>query len=114
MRILVCGGRNYTDQDRVFQELSARHDIETIELVIEGGAKGADSYARYWAWAKGIPCMTIHAAWAKFGRAAGPIRNRWMLKYGQPDLCLAFPGGTGTDGMKKLALAAGCQVRSAE
>ncbi len=114
MRVLVCGGRNYNDQGRIFRELDACDEVETIDLIIEGGARGADGHGRAWALSKSLPCMTIHACWDRLGRSAGMIRNEWMIKYGQPDLVLAFPGGSGTEGMKKIALRHNVKVRSAK
>jgi hypothetical protein len=115
MRILVTGGREFTDQGRVFQELDARHFDTPVELIIEGGAQGVDRQARYWALEKGIPCMTFHACWDALGRAVAiPARNEWMIKYGQPDLCLAFPGGSGTLNMKNTAHKLGILVLLAE
>lgn len=109
MRVLVCGGRNYTNQDRVFAVLGILQDVE---LIIEGGAEGADRQARYWALSNGVPCMTIHAAWGKLGRSAGHVRNGWMLRYGLPDLVVAFPGGVGTENMYKQAVANEVEVVS--
>lgn len=114
MRVLVCGGRTYTNQRRAFQELDAIHAEEPITLIIEGGAEGADRQGRYWALAQGIPCMTLHAAWSKYGRAAGHIRNEWMIEFGQPNLVVAFPGGSGTEGMKKITLRHDIKLRTAE
>jgi len=42
-------------------------------------------------------------------RRAGPERNAAMLGLG-PDLVVAFPGGSGTAGMVRLAKAAGVEV----
>jgi hypothetical protein len=50
------------------------------------------------------------ADWKRFGRAAGPMRNERMLKEGRPDLVIAFPGRTGTAGMKALAREAGVMI----
>ena len=114
MRILVCGGRDFTDQERVFQELDARNHENPVTLIIEGGADGADRCARYWALSRGIACMTLHAAWAKNGKAAGPIRNGQMIRFGQPDMVLAFPGGPGTANMRVLASESSVRVSLAE
>lgn len=107
MRILVCGGRDYDDQRRVFAVL----DALAPALVIQGGARGADLHARAWATARGKPCATFDAPWAALGRGAGPIRNGWMLEFGHPDLVVAFPGGKGTADMVSQAQRAGIQVR---
>lgn len=114
MKVLICGSRGYQNQKRVFQVLDEINEVHPIELIIEGGAEGADRQGRYWALAQGVPCMTIHAPWDRMGPAAGPTRNEWMIKYGRPDLCLAFPGGRGTESMKKIALRHEVEVRAVE
>ena len=114
MKVLVCGGRSYTDQVRVFQVLDELNKISPISLIIEGGAEGADRQARFWALDKGVPPMTIHAAWRYYNRAAGHKRNTWMLEFGQPDLCVAFPGGIGTANMVEQANKSGIDVQEIE
>lgn len=108
MRILVCGGRNYADRNRVFAELDARRS--GVSCVIHGGAYGADGHARDWATMKGLPCKEYRAAWSIHGRAAGPLRNARMLFDGKPDLVLAFTGGSGTADMIRRAKEAGVPV----
>jgi len=107
LRVLVCGGRHYPLMERVYSIL----DDLNPDLVIQGGASGADLHARTWANMKGRACATFPAQWTALGPEAGPIRNRWMLKYGRPDLVIAFPGGAGTHNMVQAALAAGVKVR---
>ncbi len=41
--------------------------------------------ARLWAQQHGIPVVTVEAEWDKYGRAAGPMRNRRMLRDHAPD-----------------------------
>ena len=38
----------------------------------------------------GMQVMAVPADWDKYGKAAGPIRNRHMFRLGKPDLVLAF------------------------
>lgn len=109
-RVLVCGGRDYADYWTVFEVLDGQHRREPIEHVIEGGALGADRFARHWAQARDIPFTTFAADWTTHGKAAGPIRNRRMLAEGKPDLVIAFPGGAGTADVVKQARKAGVTV----
>lgn len=109
-RVLVCGGRNYVDRDRVFEVLDTYNDAAGIDLIIEGGAKGADRLAAWWADKRGVAKETYEADWDNQGSFAGPARNKRMLDEGQPDLVIAFPGGKGTADMKKKARRAGVKV----
>lgn len=102
MILLVCGGRNYTDQAKVEAVLTDLQHVHTIDVLIEGGAAGADTLAFHWADSRGIPVATVKPQWHKHGKAAGMRRNYAMLKL-KPDLVVAFPGGKGTANMVHLA-----------
>lgn len=110
MRVLVCGGRNFNDALTLGSWLGGIHKDHGIDLLIEGGAAGADYMARKFAEWVGIPVRTYPADWDRHGRAAGPIRNKQMLDEGKPDLVVAFPGGNGTQNMVEQATAAGVRV----
>lgn len=103
IKVLVCGGRNYDDKQKVFETLDKLNDKYTVNLVIEGGAKGADSLARMYANEKWIQNCTYHANWEKHGKMAGPMRNFAMLNLSDPFCVVAFKGGRGTADMVELA-----------
>lgn len=103
MRVLVCGGRNYSDREAIF---SALHDLAEEHgwlTIIEGGASGADSLAREWARLHYHGLVTMPADWREYGISAGPMRNEQMIISGKPDLVLAFQGGRGTADMIRRA-----------
>lgn len=106
-RVLVTGGRAFTDRALVFDTLDS---LVPIAVIIEGGATGADGLARWWAHRRGVPVETYPADWLAHGKAAGPIRNGQMLLHGKPDLVVAFPGGRGTADMVRQAQDAGVAV----
>lgn len=117
LRVLVCGGRDYTDRaevDKMLFALDATHG--PISVVIHGGASGADTLAHRWVRAmiaagSKMEEQEYRADWKQYyGIAAGPIRNRIMLVEGKPDLVIAFPGGRGTKNMTELARRAGVKV----
>jgi hypothetical protein len=122
MIVLVCGGRWFgRDSEGKPDELVKReiesfvdvmmelHDRHGFTEVIDGGAPGADSLAHDWATYMGIKSTRVFADWDRHGKAAGPIRNREMLKL-KPQLVVAFPGGRGTEDMINIASKAGIQV----
>ncbi len=114
MRVLVCGGRDYDNYQRVFQTLTDLA-VKTTPMssfeIIQGGAKGADFLARCWAATNGFNWYEYPADWKTHGPAAGPMRNKQMLEEGKPDLVIAFPGGKGTAHMVKIAQEAGIPVK---
>ena len=111
MRLLVCGGRDFSDTKHAYRVLDRLHRARGVDVVIEGDARGADRIAGYWARRNGIDNLKFRADWEKHGVAAGTIRNGQMLAEGKPDLVLAFPGGRGTADMLRRARAAGLPVQ---
>jgi len=108
--MLVCGGRSYTDKERLWSTLNGFLQSRRVRRVISGGARGADTMAEDWAKVRGIECVVFHADRAKYGRAAGPIRNQQMLDEGRPTLVVAFPDGRGRADMVRRARSAGVEV----
>lgn len=111
MRVLVCGGRDFTDESAVINWLLRfEEECGPFSRVIHGGARGADSLAGQWADLERIPQTVFKANWKKHGKAAGPIRNQQMLDEGKPDMVIALPGGRGTADMVRRAEASGVKV----
>lgn len=100
MKLIISGGRDYTNKAFIWFVLDYVHAERGITLLIEGGARGVDRLGREWAIDRGVPYHTEKADWEQFGKAAGAIRNRAMLKLGV-DGVIAFPGNRGTRDMVK-------------
>lgn len=112
MRVVVTGGRNYTNDLAVAGELWALYVDDPSEFIVaHGGAKGADMLADDWCDRVGVEKRVYPANWAAHGRAAGPIRNRKMLEEFRPAIVLAFPGGAGTANCVKTARELGILVK---
>jgi hypothetical protein len=124
MRILICGDRwwgrerpNATPKEIGLAERQREvlyNYVSTLPpgtTIIEGAAPGADQLAGRFGRQLGFSVTEYPPDWAKYGRAAGPIRNKQMLVDGQPDRVAAFhddiENSKGTKNMLGLALAAG-------
>ena len=107
MRVLVCGGRDFSDAALMCRVL--RDTLKAGDTLIAGAARGADALAERFC-PPGVTKEIYPADWQKYGKAAGPIRNQQMLD-AKPDLVVAFPGGRGTADMVRRAEAAGVMVR---
>jgi hypothetical protein len=79
--VLVCGSRDWTDEDAVRERLGravARFGRERL-VVIAGGARGADRQAEACARELGVAVEVYPARWDRHGRSAGYRRNVLML-----------------------------------
>lgn len=111
-RVLVCGSRDLRDRYPVWCVLNGYAADDLGVVVIEGGALGADRFARSWAKLNDQSYETYPADWRTQGKAAGPIRNAEMLRDGKPDVVWAFvtkplEQSRGTADMVRRARAAG-------
>jgi hypothetical protein len=120
MRLLVCGDRNWSDAetiDRVLTDFVGVLDLvpnDAVEMIVTGGASGADTLAIQWSVKHGIPTRTFMAEWKKYGKAAGPIRNEQMLKFGVNFVIAFHPDidkSKGTKDMIQRARKAGIPTR---
>ena len=77
-RIIVCGGRDFRDKQKCFsvlEEVLGRYKTDELEIV-SGHASGADSFGEEYAKLNGIKSSVFKPEWKRYGRAAGPIRNK--------------------------------------
>lgn len=89
-RVLVTGSRLFTAAHIMQEALErAMDELGTDLVVMHGAARGVDELADVLAPALGLTVERWPAAWERWGRSAGLIRNHEMINSGA-DLCLAF------------------------
>lgn len=103
MKVLVCGGRDFSDRPFLFAVLDRVHAKRTTTTIVEGGARGADSLARTWAESRGVSVTTVAADWERYRNRAGPVRNCKMMREEKPDFVVAFAGERGTSHMVTIS-----------
>ena len=91
-KIIIAGSRKFHQYDVVETAVSDyltqnKIDISDVEIV-SGHADGIDDLGERFAKLHNCPIKIFPANWDKYGRAAGPIRNEQMAKYG--DILIAF------------------------
>lgn len=102
MKVIVTGGRDFVDYQLFARHMNRLRYQLPIDLVIHGAYRGADELADQWARLNNIPCLRVPALWKQHGKHAGPMRNEEMLRFGA-EAVIAFPGGAGTEDMKRKA-----------
>lgn len=104
-RVLITGDREYTDEQRIRDVLSA---YGPGDVLIEGAARGADSIGGKIGVQRGCQVIRFPAQWNTYDAAAGNLRNTQMLDEGTPEIVHAFhnniEASRGTADMVKQAL----------
>lgn len=113
-RVIICGSRNFADKERCFRYLDFHLKYRPYVEIVSGHAKGADSFGEEYAKEHNLKLTVFPADWKKYGRAAGPIRNREMLQYASEEspVIIAFWDGksAGTKNMIEQGRKAGAEV----
>lgn len=83
LRILVCGGRHFSDYallEKTIKDIIAENGCENIEIV-SGHCVGADRLGKLYAEKHNAQVKIFPAAWEKYGKRAGSMRNKQMVDY---------------------------------
>lgn len=97
VKIIIAGTRtfdNYTLLRKTMCILFGQVPPSQMEVISGHCPTGADSLGELFAKRNGIRLTLFPADWAKYGKAAGPVRNRQMAEYAAPDwYCVIFWDG---------------------
>jgi len=75
------------------------HDI----IIVSGGASGADAIGERYAQENGFKVEKYPADWEKYGRSAGPRRNKQMAEVSNYVICFWDKKSKGTKSMIECA-----------
>lgn len=77
MKLAVIGSRTFDDKELLYKILDA--NFHKIDLIVSGGARGADTLSQEWANERGVPYLIYPARWYSmdgvYDRGAGFRRN---------------------------------------
>lgn len=90
MTVSIVGSRTFDNKDMMFDVMNKIITSYGFEItkVISGGAIGADKLAEAWCRETGTPIEIIKPDWAKYGKSAGFIRNKDIIK--SSETCIAL------------------------
>lgn len=81
MIVLVSGSREGFTYKEFIKHFEENFDVDRIEEIVAGGARGIDTFAKLYSKRKGIKFTEMFADWDSLGKKAGAIRNLDMLEY---------------------------------
>ncbi len=97
MRLAIVGSRNpgvsYQDWEKLLLE---KIDPSKVELVISGGAKGVDTYAKFFAARHHIPYREYAPQYSVYGKYATLKRNTQIVSDASTVVAFPTPESKGT------------------
>lgn len=75
MKLAIVGSRTFNKRSLMIRILTQLNIKPRPELIISGGAKGADTLAKNYAEVVNVPFLEFLADWDKYGKSAGYKRN---------------------------------------
>ncbi|MGG5810958.1 SLOG family protein [Falsiroseomonas sp. CW058] len=107
MRLIVCGGADYSRRDFIWTCLDRVHRKHTISTLLREDDGGASEIAGQWAISR-LVGSTTYARDRRIPGSADPIDA--ILADGRAETMVAFPGGERIDEFVRRALEAGIKV----
>ncbi len=105
-RIVIAGCRNYenyTEAKECIDTVIKRIRQEYTLVFVSGGCKGADKLGERYAKENEYKVELYHAEWEKYGKSAGPKRNKLMAQIGDYIICFWDGKSKGTKSMINFA-----------
>ena len=111
MKIIVAGSREFKDYEMLKNKLDKLLINQKEIQIVSGGCRGADELGERYAKEKGYSLKVFKADWNKYGKKAGPLRNRQMAKYADGLVAFYKEGSRGTKNMIEEANEKGLKIR---
>ena len=104
--VVIAGCRTYYNyeeaKDYIVSSLSEYKATDQI-TILSGGCKGADSLGERFARENGFPIKRFLPDWEKYGKAAGPLRNKQMVDVCHKVICFWDGKSKGTKSLIQYA-----------
>jgi len=111
MKLIIAGSRNFHDYNSVEQKINDLVKLNFPSCVISGCCQGADRIGELWAEKNNTPVVKFPADWDKFGKQAGPIRNKQMAEYADALILIWDGKSKGSKNMLEEAKKSGLAIR---
>ena len=90
MKLAIIGSRSFINKELLYKVIDTHFSVPITEI-ISGGAAGADSLGAQWGWSSDVKVTEFKPDWSAYGKAAGIIRNKDIIR--EAEFVLAFWDG---------------------
>jgi hypothetical protein len=87
MKLAVVGSRTLDRYSIVDEAIKKHFKIEEIDLIVSGGADGADRFGEVFAKKNELSLLIHYPKWKKLGRKAGFARNEQIVRDADAVIC---------------------------
>lgn len=101
MKTIIAGGREIKDEDFVIRAIGLCP--WAITELVSGGCRGVDTIAAEWWESYGFEPTKFPADWNKYGKSAGPRRNKQMAEYAEALILIWDGRSSGSASMLEFA-----------
>lgn len=111
MNVAIVGSREWRFPIEIRSVVAS---LAPTDVLVSGGARGVDSIAEHYARKRGLECIIHEADWELFGKSAGFIRNRLIVRDADRLIAFQHEHSRGTQHTIDLALDKGirCKIYS--
>jgi hypothetical protein len=81
-----------------------------VTRVLCGDCRGADTFGRHWAETVGVSVLRYQPDWDRYGKAAGPFRNRAMVRDADGLVVVRYRDSRGSKNVLGLAQEKGIPI----
>ena len=113
LRVIVCGGRDFTDKTMLSRVLWYVHERRGLAEVIHGGQRGVEQMANRFAFEQGLHRVEVRA-WSKYGNPRAILHRNSQMFDLRPHGVIAFPGDANSRTVVQSARERGVPVLDAE
>ena len=101
-RVVIAGSRdydNYEEAKRFIDNCIANIRKQNTIVIVSGGCRGADKIGERYAKENSFQVELLLPEWTKYGKSAGPRRNRLMAQISDYIICFWDGKSKGTKSM---------------
>lgn len=113
IRIVIAGCRdyfNYREAEEFIDMCLPRICEQRTPVILSGGCRGADMLGERYAHEHGYRVERYEADWDRYGKSAGPRRNRQMAEAADAAICFWDGVSRGTESLINSAMERGIRV----
>lgn len=99
MKVIIAGSRHMSPTLYPLIQRAVDESGFEVDEVVCGMARGADTLGARWAREHDVPVAEFPADWDRYGRAAGPMRNKQMAEYADALIVFIWDGSRGSANM---------------